>query len=321
MRQLFRTVQEKLAPSIAADRDALGRRVHAVQSELEQVKRERDELTTQTRDAFDRRHMDRILHHHPWRLAGESGVVQNVAPRSDDTDLLKRVTNAYRSAVMTPVGSAESFWLNEIANANANAHEILMDGDFATVATLIRDPAKSMLLYGFSSIQSRDVPNNADIFWVAWNHRLAYDALVQLSRATGNRPIENPDTNEDYDDAPGVEVLLEKLDDTLGFKVDFPNPFAGEVGLQTSRGVANYRAVYSLYQAWRTAVCLRGVDRPRVLEIGVGLGAPHTTLQRWASRTIQSSTSPLPACHRATILEACSVTRLCRCGMRIARLQ
>ncbi|MEL2319325.1 hypothetical protein AAER40_27275, partial [Klebsiella pneumoniae] len=140
------------------------------------------------------------------------------------------------------------------------------------VANLLRNPAASMLFYGFDSIQAQDAPKNEEAFWVAWNHRLTYDSLLQLARAVGVRRVENPETNIDFDDAPEVEDLLTQLDSALGFKIDFPNLFAGEVGLQTSRGVCNYRASQSLYQAWRIVSLVGGKTPPRVMEIGAGLG-------------------------------------------------
>ncbi len=54
--------------------------------------------------------------------------------------------------------------------------------------------------------------------------------------------------------------------------IHFPNPYPNEVGLKTSRGVASYRAVQALYQAYRVAELLRDRPNARVLEIGGGLG-------------------------------------------------
>lgn len=55
-------------------------------------------------------------------------------------------------------------------------------------------------------------------------------------------------------------------------EVEFPTPYAGEHGLQTSRGNASFRALQSLYQAWRIAQIAAGKKPFRVLEIGAGLG-------------------------------------------------
>lgn len=279
MKNVARIVQEKLAPAVVSDRDELQRRINEVTAHHESVTRrlksvvaERDDLLQGKERDWNSRHMDRILHHHPWRIAGKSAVVSQGNRNDDDSGLIGRVATAYRSAVQTPVGSTESIWLNEFAGANSATHETLMHGDFDAVANLLRNPASSMLFYGFDSIQAQDAPKNEEAFWVAWNHRLTYDSLLQLARAVGARRVENPETNIDFDDAPDVEDLLAQLDAALGFKIDFPNLFPGELGLETSRGVANYRAAQSLYQAWRIANLVRGKVAPRVMEIGAGLG-------------------------------------------------
>jgi hypothetical protein len=51
-----------------------------------------------------------------------------------------------------------------------------------------------------------------------------------------------------------------------------PNPFPRECGCASSRGVISYRVPQALYQAWRIRQLVAGIPRPRVLEIGGGLG-------------------------------------------------
>ena len=72
--------------------------------------------------------------------------------------------------------------------------------------------------------------------------------------------------------APDPEVILRDLDTAFGFAIHFPNPYPDEVGLKTSRGVASYRAVQGLYQAYRVAELVRDRPAARVVEIGGGLG-------------------------------------------------
>lgn len=246
--------------------------------------RERDSLASSVRETAERRHMDRILHHHPWRLAGKGGVVPGAPGPINDHELIQRATAAYRSATATPLGSRQSIWLNEFAEANRQTHETLLNGSPEAIQSLLRNPANSMLFYGFDSLQSKDSRSSNSEFWFDWNHKLAYDSLLQLVRAIGLKRIENPETNEDYADSPDPESLLESLDAELGFSIDFPNLFNGEVGLQTSRGVANYRAVHALYQAWRTRELVGNIRGARILEIGAGLGrAAYYTMKMGVS--------------------------------------
>ena len=64
--------------------------------------------------------------------------------------------------------------------------------------------------------------------------------------------------------------MLDRIEDELQLQLSFPAPFAGERGIESSRGLIAYRAVDALYQAWRVAQLLPGAGR--VVEIGAGLG-------------------------------------------------
>jgi len=69
-----------------------------------------------------------------------------------------------------------------------------------------------------------------------------------------------------------VAILLQSIDKHIGFKIDFPNPFPGEGGLATERGIAAYRTPHAIYQAWRVRNLAREIPDAKVLEIGAGLG-------------------------------------------------
>lgn len=61
-------------------------------------------------------------------------------------------------------------------------------------------------------------------------------------------------------------------------RVEFPNPFPNEFGIRTSRGIASYRAIQALYQAWRLKTLSLGSKEP-IIEIGSGLG--RTAFYAW----------------------------------------
>jgi hypothetical protein len=96
------------------------------------------------------------------------------------------------------------------------------------------------------------------------------DNLLCLAEAVGAWRLEYPEAA--VSGAVDPEDVLRALDSKFGFAVQFPNPFADEVGLATSRGVVSYRAVQALYQAYRISelVCRR--SSARIAEIGGGLG-------------------------------------------------
>jgi SAM-dependent methyltransferase len=68
-----------------------------------------------------------------------------------------------------------------------------------------------------------------------------------------------------------TEDVLAELDKACT-PFSMPNPFTNEHGVGSSRGVISYRVPQALYQAWRMKQLLDGIQNPRVLEIGAGLG-------------------------------------------------
>ena len=92
-----------------------------------------------------------------------------------------------------------------------------------------------------------------------------------LAEAIGVERCRNPEYAEPAL-LPDVEPLLERIDGAIGSPLQFPNLFPGEVGLATPRGVASYRAVQAIFQAWRISELVDGHPGARVLEIGAGLG-------------------------------------------------
>ncbi len=126
-----------------------------------------------------------------------------------------------------------------------------------------------MLFYGFDNLSSGTMDMNS--IWDKVHHARVYDDLLRLGEAVGTQRLEYPEGPE-TPPAPDPEIILRELDTALGFTIRFPNPYPNEVGLKTSRGVASYRAIQALYQAYRVAELVRDRPNARVLEIGGGLG-------------------------------------------------
>jgi SAM-dependent methyltransferase len=114
-----------------------------------------------------------------------------------------------------------------------------------------------------------------------WKHSYArwlHDALVSLAEAVGARRVFYPETTpgyhyELYGEPGNADRILDEIEGVLDAPIRFPNPYSGELGLLTAtRGIASFRAIQALYQAWRLRELSRRRDDFRVLEIGAGLG-------------------------------------------------
>ena len=135
----------------------------------------------------------------------------------------------------------------------------------------MRNPSENFLFHGFDQLKA-DTPKD-ELFRRLWASEV-HDVLLALCEALGVSRLEFPEgyAAPDAETPPiaPIEPLLAGLDQALGIRVEFPNPFPEEVGLATTRGIAGHRAVSAIYQAHRIA---RLVERGgSVLEIGGGLG-------------------------------------------------
>lgn len=240
---------------------------------------ERDALRRETAAADEEYYVSPMRHRPVESTLGASAIVSSTGEPEDD-GLVSRITTAYRAAYATDVGDKASFWLNEFARVKQADHEVLHDGDLPAAASLLRNPARTQLFFGFDDLVDHSVwpqYQYPKLGRVLSSKEYLYDLLLRIAEAVGVRRLHYPEILGPGGPPVAVESLLADLDQAFGFRVTFPNPFPGEIGLATSRGVASFRAIQSLYQAYRI-VELAG-PAARVLEIGGGLG--RTAYYAW----------------------------------------
>lgn len=200
------------------------------------------------------------------------GITTGQEKATDDCDLINRIIRAYQKSIVTKAGDPENFWNKLYSPLKQNIHDALARGETQSLSELLRDPSRNYLFYGFDGLHSGAMRDNPSCKLCASND---YDNLLRLCEAVGATRLEQPESYQ-FDSEPPipreVEDLLALLDGKLGVRVDFPNPFPNEVGLRSSRGIASYRAIHSIYQAKRLKDLTKRYQRPRVLEIGGGLG-------------------------------------------------
>lgn len=205
-------------------------------------------------------------------IGGTIGVVPGNTETPNDKSLIIRLIKAFNETKSLPLGDADSFWLDSIAGMQKREFETISRGDVAEVAALFRDPQKTQLFVGFDDVMAENpyTPHISDSGFQDWSRQWAYDSLVGVAEAVGTVRIEAVEARliRDLD----VEEILSGLDEAFGFRITFPNINAGEIGLVTSRGIASFRAIQSLFQAWKIATLLTEHAESRVVEIGGGLG-------------------------------------------------
>jgi hypothetical protein len=195
----------------------------------------------------------------------------------DDRALVERIVRAYRLAIARDPDSRASEWAAVEDAKKRSVHDVLMSADIGAVATILRDPGRTDLFYGFDNLCAALASAAPEA-----KSGLATEAealLVRLAQAVGAYRVPNkyyqvgrPHSSQAGSYAAKTEDTLKVLDEAFGIRIDFPNPFPGELGVETSRGIASYRAIQALYQAWRMSLLCAGRDTPRVVEVGAGLG-------------------------------------------------
>ena len=188
---------------------------------------------------------------------------------ADDRILVERIVAAYRAAAEDFRHDRSSMWAGFFEQHHEGIHDALIAGDVERVAAVLRDPAASNLFYGFDGLGPASSPE-LDPYW-DYLPLFVLDHLVRFAEAIGALRLDYPEgylhrTPRKY----RTDDVLDRIEDELQLQLSFPAPFAGERGIESSRGVIAYRAVDALYQAWRVAQLLPGAGR--VVEIGAGLG-------------------------------------------------
>jgi hypothetical protein len=194
----------------------------------------------------------------------------------NDRELVDRIVRAYQRSIANDLDSRGSEWIAVPDEKKRPIHEAMMAGDIAVVQGLLRDPARTELFYGFDNLHAGlwVGPDSKTVFAVQ-----VHELLVRLGQAIGVYRLPNTEIPLTTPNHPGLEDCVKMLDEALELRVEFPNPFPGELGAETSRGIISHRTVQALYQAWRISRLCAGIQMPRVVEIGAGLG--RTAYYAW----------------------------------------
>lgn len=227
-------------------------------------------------------HFTWLLHQEPSRQAPELAV--SGAPAvGDDMPLVRRVMRAYAAADAEYAPSA-SFWDHDLRMLKLDIHNALSTGDEVEAAQLLRNPAETTHFWGFDAIckapPGQTEPHqfviqrlNSSVDWKILYALWLQNAVFSLAEAVGARRVTYPEIDpKEAVRPPSVEDVLDVVATTMKVDLVFPNPYPGELGLKTKRGIVGFRALQAVYQAYRIAQLMHGRPNAKILEIGAGLG-------------------------------------------------
>ena len=203
-----------------------------------------------------------------------------------DATVSDRIIAMYRAADRLREPTA-SFWDAGLRELKGAIHSALLTASPDQVRKMLDAPSSQVLQWGFDTtalappghiephewtMRQLSGEENWESLYAAW----ISDGLASLADAVGASRVRNPEAPPSVDQRDGwmtdIDALLDAIQVKIGMELDFPNPFTGEPGLASSRGIVGFRAVQAIYQAWRIVQLTRERSNVRVLEIGAGLG-------------------------------------------------
>jgi hypothetical protein len=251
---------------ILVQRDALLRE----NRELRGVAAPREAADAEERVIF---RIERLMHRPFGELSAAPGI--STGETVDDSRMVERVLKTYLATAGPSSVEPTAIWKAIFDTRQRPLHDLILGGDAEAVGAMLRRPGDSDLFWGFDGLVRDEVlrakASPAIAMAVA---KMCQDHLVRLAEVIGAVRMENPESLSGRPLAGlwPTDDLLSLIEKATGREVRFPNPFPDEIGVQTGAGVASYRAMHAIYQAWRIHGLLEGIPKPRVLELGGGLG-------------------------------------------------
>ncbi|WP_027583953.1 putative sugar O-methyltransferase [Bradyrhizobium sp. Ai1a-2] len=179
-------------------------------------------------------------------------------------------------------------WERDLATIKKEIHDALNGSNTEKAAMILRNPAETTFFWGFDAI-AKAPPGaiephenvikqlNKSENWEPLYSLWLMNGLTSVAEALGARRVPYPETDPHQvgvheKTAQSTDQVLDQIEAALTVKLKFPNPFPGELGLASSRGIVGFRSIHAIYQAWRIAQLAKGRPDFRVMEIGAGLG-------------------------------------------------
>jgi hypothetical protein len=241
------------------------------------------------------------LMHRPYdSIEAEPGT--SAGEKCEDAGIIGRIRRAYLKSCEAEPIKASAVW-RTISNAQSALHQTLIGGDSEQLARLLRRPGDTNLFLGIDNLVADSVENFRRNPAMAMGHaKLCQDHLVRLAEVLGALRFENPVSPRQTQFQKKADELLALIEEVIGHRIEFPNPYPDESGIRTASGIASYRTFHAVYQANRIKELLSGLPNPRVLEIGGGLGRTAYYARQFGVRSYAIVDLPFTAVSQAYFL-------------------
>ena len=149
----------------------------------------------------------------------------------------------------------------------------LVKNDKKKLKYALDNPHNFNIFYGFDDNCKvlHDIPS--------FNFKFRYsksiiDKLLSFCEFLGILRLDNPEYYKKKYHNLDLEKLINKIEKKIGIKLKFNNPFPGEKGIKTSKGILSVREIQAIYQAYKIKELIKSnkTKIKNILEFGGGLG-------------------------------------------------
>jgi hypothetical protein len=213
-----------------------------------------------------------------------------------DEEIVRRVIASFRGRAKTAQNDTSSIWGTLLHTKNRELLQAFDNGDEGICGAALRNPASNNLTFGMDNINLAGANLRSNENDLQSYVHLCQDNLIRLAEALGAMWLDIPNHPSWFSFASTrPDDVLYNLDRVTGTRVDFPNPFPDESGLQTDRGVCALRCIPAIYLAQRIRSLVGHLPNPRILEIGAGTGRSAYYAHRLGLKDYTVIDLPFPA--------------------------
>ena len=166
---------------------------------------------------------------------------------------LDRVRRGYKHALAVADDHHGRLW-REIDQRRAPIHAALLADGNDDLRRIFANPDASELFNGIDYLRRNILETTPD------------PALFIAGSTLGNKSL------KEHLEAAARRAFAQLPKSLQDAPPPFPNPFPNEIGLQTSTGLASYRAIQAVYAASLLQSALSGRENRSIIEIGPGMG-------------------------------------------------
>jgi hypothetical protein len=221
------------------------------------------------------RRQNAILAHNVgfWAAPVPSLIVPDLSVCDEDIALAERLLRAYNKATKVVENAASPDVWSAIRHQQENFLAVLEANDPRALASYLAGMNRRDATIG--TVQGIHEYNKiiANRRYRAFIALQAKDKLVSLAEALGALPCENPEQGP-WSESLNLktDVLVEKVESELGFKISPPPIDGGLLKIVSSRGLFNERDVNAIYTGWLLKNTCSSASDVSLAEIGAGAG-------------------------------------------------